>query len=152
MIEQIRALRQTDTTFITRLSEMEQQYFISDALTVEQIVGIIDNEAEKIYVFLLDNVLVGYLYIHYVYTNRSVDIMKLCVDEQFRHRQIGTKLLTYMELQFTDVSDQFILEVRASNSGAICFYEGIGYKQIGRRKNFYQNPQEDANLLLKIIS
>ena len=39
------------------------------------------------------------------------------------------------------------LEVRASNSGAIALYEGVGFKAVGVRKNFYRYPAEDAVIM-----
>jgi len=41
------------------------------------------------------------------------------------------------------------LEVRASNMPAIALYEKLGFTQIGRRKNYYRNPKEDALILRK---
>ena len=41
------------------------------------------------------------------------------------------------------------LEVRASNAPAIALYEKLGFSEIGRRKNYYRNPREDALILRK---
>ena len=42
----------------------------------------------------------------------------------------------------------FILEVRASNTGAVRLYQRLGFKPCGIRKNFYQNPKEDAIVMM----
>ena len=39
------------------------------------------------------------------------------------------------------------LEVRASNAAAIALYEGEGYREAGRRKNYYRHPTEDALIM-----
>ncbi|MBI3483860.1 MAG: GNAT family N-acetyltransferase [Acidobacteria bacterium] len=39
------------------------------------------------------------------------------------------------------------LEVRASNAGAIAFYERHGFRPAGRRKHYYASPVEDALVL-----
>ena len=39
------------------------------------------------------------------------------------------------------------LEVRASNAPAIALYEKHGFAVVGRRKNYYAQPQEDALLM-----
>ena len=39
------------------------------------------------------------------------------------------------------------LEVRASNAPAIALYEKYGFVPVGRRKNYYDAPREDAVLM-----
>ena len=46
-------------------------------------------------------------------------------------------------------SEQIALEVRASIHAAIALYEGDGYKTVGKRKNFYRAPREDALIMIK---
>ena len=40
------------------------------------------------------------------------------------------------------------LEVRDSNAAAITLYKHAGFKEVGKRKNYYEHPQEDARLML----
>ena len=39
------------------------------------------------------------------------------------------------------------LEVRASNTPAIALYRKLGFAEVGRRKNFYTRPTEDALIM-----
>lgn len=39
------------------------------------------------------------------------------------------------------------LEVRASNYDAIALYGSRGFRSVGRRKNYYEHPREDALLM-----
>ena len=39
------------------------------------------------------------------------------------------------------------LEVRASNYDAIALYGSRGFRSVGRRKNYYEHPREDAVLM-----
>lgn len=39
------------------------------------------------------------------------------------------------------------LEVRPSNTGAAALYEKLGYREVGRRKNYYLDPKEDAIIM-----
>ena len=39
------------------------------------------------------------------------------------------------------------LEVRASNAPAIALYEKHGFQEVGRRKDYYDDPKEDAILM-----
>ena len=41
-----------------------------------------------------------------------------------------------------------VLEVRFSNTDAIGLYERLGFQKLGVRKNFYEQPKEDAIIML----
>ena len=41
------------------------------------------------------------------------------------------------------------LEVRPSNQAAIALYQGFGFIEAGRRRNYYDLPKEDALILTK---
>ena len=43
------------------------------------------------------------------------------------------------------------LEVRESNESAIALYAGEGFRQLGRRKMYYERPREDALLMTKFF-
>ena len=43
----------------------------------------------------------------------------------------------------------FLLEVRAGNAPAIRLYEGLGFEREGMRRNFYEQPREDALVMWK---
>ena len=47
------------------------------------------------------------------------------------------------------IADRLTLEVRPSNTAAVALYEKHGFQEAGRRKNYYEAPQEDALLLTK---
>ena len=46
-------------------------------------------------------------------------------------------------------SRQLTLEVRVSNESAQALYAQLGFERVGRRKNYYLNPREDALILRK---
>ena len=39
------------------------------------------------------------------------------------------------------------LEVRASNDKAVALYRKHGFEEVGRRRDYYQDPKEDAILM-----
>lgn len=48
---------------------------------------------------------------------------------------------------------EMALEVRASSSGAISLYLGLGFEQIGRRPHYYRDPEDDAiHLRRKLVT
>lgn len=44
------------------------------------------------------------------------------------------------------------LEVRACNAPAIALYESFGFVPVGRRKNYYDAPKEDAILMTRFLT
>ncbi len=78
------------------------------------------------------------------------EIENIVVDAQHRRRGIGSGLIHKLlaEARKAGVAG-IILEVRESNRLAVRLYESIGFKLEGLRKNYYQDPQEDA-LLFRI--
>ena len=43
------------------------------------------------------------------------------------------------------------LEVRESNSAARKLYDSRGFREIGRRRNYYRRPVEDALVMRRIL-
>jgi len=74
-------------------------------------------------------------------------ILNLCVAEEFQRRGLGQEVLQLLigEADMLEVRDVF-LEVRPSNTGAICLYEQTGFNQVGLRKDYYPavDGREDA--------
>jgi ribosomal-protein-alanine acetyltransferase len=68
------------------------------------------------------------------------EILNLAVAKRFRRMGIASSLLTF-ELKRDDI---FFLEVRESNNGAQTLYRRFGFTEIGRRQDYYQNPNETA--------
>ena len=80
----------------------------------------------------------------------ETDMMNVAVHPDFRRKGIAEALVNTLveELKAID-SHCLMLEVRASNVPAISLYEKLGFREVGRRKNYYRNPREDALILRK---
>jgi len=75
-------------------------------------------------------------------------IMSIATHPEWRRRQLGQRLLLNMLAQIRQVGvPETTLEVRASNQAAIQLYLKWGFIEVGRRRNYYRNPREDALLL-----
>ena len=68
----------------------------------------------------------------------EAELLTLAVDPKHRRRGIARTLLTALEDRIT--AAQLILEVAENNSGAIAFYQALGFEQIGRRTQYYRRP------------
>ena len=76
------------------------------------------------------------------------DMMNVAVHPDHRRKGIGEALILHlMEMLREKSCECLTLEVRASNCGAISLYEKLGFGEVGRRKNYYRNPKEDALIL-----
>jgi len=86
-------------------------------------------------------------YISYYQVVDEADICNVAVLPGMRGKSIGQSLVKRL---IEDTKDRkltaLVLEVRASNYPAIHVYEKADFKTIGRRKNYYEDPVEDAIL------
>jgi len=80
----------------------------------------------------------------------ETDMMNVAVHPDFRRKGIAEAIILELIQQLKAMESHCLtLEVRASNVPAIALYEKLGFSQIGRRKNYYRNPREDALILRK---
>lgn len=75
-------------------------------------------------------------------------ICNIAVSPRYRRNGVATALMEVM-IDYAKENDMAMmtLEVRPSNTGAREFYKKFDFKQVGERKNFYSNPQENALIL-----
>ena len=77
-------------------------------------------------------------------------ITNVAVFPEYRRQGVAAKLLAVFENFARGNHLAFLtLEVRPSNAAAIALYESFGFRQAGRRKNYYDLPKEDALILTK---
>ena len=77
-------------------------------------------------------------------------ITNVAVFPEYRRRGVAAQLLSVFENFARGSHLAFLtLEVRPSNTAAIALYESFGFRQVGRRKNYYDLPKEDALILTK---
>lgn len=77
------------------------------------------------------------------------EIYRIATHPDYRGRGIGYRLLSYATKSERGRGlESVFLEVRSKNAPAISLYNSFGFKTIGRRKNYYKNPDDDAILMV----
>ena len=78
----------------------------------------------------------------------EAEILKLSVAESVRKKGVGSQILDFV-LNYcrTKGVKNCFLELRASNTAARNLYEKRGFFRVGSRKNYYDEPVEDAILM-----
>ena len=89
----------------------------------------------------------GYAGLHVILDEGYID--NVAVRPEYRRQGIADQLLDVI-CRFGEAHLRFLtLEVRPSNTSAVALYQKHGFKEAGRRKNYYTDPTEDALLLTK---
>lgn len=72
-------------------------------------------------------------------------IVNFAVKPDFQGKGLGEYLLTEtMRMMNNNGVQRFYLDVRISNYKARRLYEKVGFQEIGIRKQYYNNPDEDV--------
>ena len=130
-----------------KIAEMEKQYF-SDPWQQKDIFSYICSDTGMCFTALDDSGVVGYL----IGTKipPEGEIYRIAVREDRRQRGIGYRLLSdALKTETGSGVETVFLEVRSQNQPARALYKAYGFKEIGIRKNYYQNPQDDAIIRVK---
>ena len=79
----------------------------------------------------------------------EAEIYRVAVRPDKRQRGIGYRLLSYcMKTEGGHGVETVFLEVRSKNAPAIALYKSYGFTDCGIRKNYYQNPNDDAVIMM----
>jgi ribosomal-protein-alanine N-acetyltransferase len=75
----------------------------------------------------------------------EAELENMAVSEEVRRRGVGAKLLEeFLGWCATFGCARVHLEVRESNAAARRLYERYGFREDGRRRDYYKDPAEDA--------
>ena len=140
-------LEKMNPAHVAQIAELEKICF-SDPWSERSIASELDNQLAFWLVATEGDRVAGYIGSQTVMD--ETDMMNVAVHPDFRRRGIAEALVTgLVEALKIKGSHCLTLEVRASNGPAIALYEKLGFSEIGRRKNYYRNPREDALILRK---
>ena len=106
----------------------------------------LENNYARFLVAVCEGEISGYIGAHNILG--EVYITNVAVAKKYRRKGIGEKLIKNLVSLCESENAEFItLEVRESNTAAISLYKKMNFKEVGKRKNFYENPKEDAILM-----
>jgi [ribosomal protein S18]-alanine N-acetyltransferase len=82
----------------------------------------------------------------------DAELLNVAVEPTFRGRGLAGQMLdaVLIELSGRGVRNAF-LEVRESNRAARALYDSRGFTEIGRRRNYYRRPAEDALVMRRTL-
>ena len=91
-------------------------------------------------------------YIIFWLIREDVPVNNIAIHPDFRGRGLGEALMRHVIEKVRARGATFMtLEVRRSNAGAVALYKKLGFEILGRRENYYTNPDEDAYLMRLVL-
>lgn len=88
-------------------------------------------------------------YACYLIIDVEAHLTNIAVAEPNRRKSVAKQLLDYILRIVTEAKCEYLLlEVRPGNVDAVAFYRKHGFHQLYRRPNYYQNPVEDAQVMV----
>jgi ribosomal-protein-alanine N-acetyltransferase len=98
-----------------------------------------------------DQTLAGYIIAFSV--GPDAELLNVAVDPNFRGRGLAGQMLDSVLVQLGGIGVRTaFLEVRESNTAARALYGSRGFKEIGRRRNYYRRPVEDALVMRRLLN
>ena len=128
------------------IAEIEREIF-PDPWSEPDIRSLISTEGATCYTALSDGNIASYI-LGRVIAGEG-EIYRIATRPEYRRRGIAARIIERLLREETLIGlETLFLEVRESNIPAIALYTSLGFKAIGKRKNYYKNPTEDAILMM----
>lgn len=74
----------------------------------------------------------------------ETELLRIAVKDEYRKQGFASLLIGKYLSDMKECATTGFLEVRESNTSAKALYEKNGYRQIGIRRRYYKEPEEDA--------
>ena len=100
------------------------------------------NDYTKVYAYKVDNKYVSFIVASILY--EQAEIIDIFVSEKYRRKGIAKRLINI--IQNIKEVEKITLEVNINNKNAILLYNSLGFKEVSKRKGYYNG--EDALLML----
>lgn len=124
--------------------DLERQIFFNNSYELSQIEDMLSKPKFYKILSLKDDNTIIRAYVIVFNNSESLEILKVGVELKYRKLGLGTILIDEVKKLGMDI----FLEVRENNYAAINFYKLNGFKEIGKRKNYYTDTKEAAILMV----
>ncbi|MEX1185105.1 MAG: ribosomal protein S18-alanine N-acetyltransferase [Gemmatimonadaceae bacterium] len=145
-------LRHAALADVERVAELELTCFTSDPWPRQSFESFIDRAGVTFIVAEdpgREEGIVGYAVL--IRVAEEAELLNLAVAGDSRRSGIGSSLLrSLLEVAARDGVTMVYLEVRESNAAARGLYAAHGFVEVGRRRRYYQRPEEDALILQRV--
>ena len=134
---------------ITDIAEIEKRCFTEP--WSENSFRLCLNENADLFVLETEDGICGFAVFDRTLGNEA-ELHNIAVEPSMRRRGFARKLMDAMIASAKNHGvERIMLEVRASNEGAIALYESYGFEKVGLRPGYYHHPTENAILMDLIL-
>ena len=134
---------------VSALEELEKLCF-STPWNEQMLKSQLPDDKHEFIVAVNEGDLLGYVGMMYILDEGYIS--NVAVNPKFRRMGIADALINELVLRANNLDLAFItLEVRESNEAARALYSKHGFNDVGKRKNYYDFPKEDAILMTKFM-
>lgn len=142
-----RVTADTNLTVFSALSELDKKCVGNEGWSAESFKSEVEKDNGIVICCYADNCVIGLICGYFA--GDEADITSIAVDENYRRNGIALLLMAEFEKNLPEYINEIFLEVRESNSPAISLYEKCGFEKLSVRNNFYENPIENAVVMIK---
>lgn len=144
--------RRATTSDLIRIKELEESSELAE-WSIDDYTSALESKNYLLVVADEDGdgtVLAGFILLRII-TNHVegglIEVMNIAVDDAFKRRGIGSRLVSE-SIQLSNILHGSVeLELRESNKAAMNLYQRLGFSVVGSRPGYYSNPDEAAILM-----
>ena len=138
----------TTETQLEQIEAIEQQCF-SCPWTLDQLRSQLSDDRHVFLAAVAENgAVLGYVGMMFVLDEGYIS--NVAVAPAYRRQGVADALISALMMRAEELGLAFVtLEVRAGNEPAKALYAKHGFVPVGRRKNYYDLPKEDAILMTR---
>ena len=130
---------------LPQVAALEQVCFPADPWSENLFRAALENPGAAVLLAEEDGAVLGYAVLSAMLDEGNLD--NIAVAPEYRRRGVADALLGALTGFGRECLALLTLEVRASNAPAIALNEKHGFRPVGRRRNYYSDPREDAVLM-----